>query len=168
MISFVDLPHMQQDSKAIFIRENFLQAIQHVSATTPALWGKMDAQQMAEHVADFFDVAVKRIEFTLVTPAEHLPKYREFLYSDKVFRENTKAPADILGEEPLPHRSDSLADALLRLKESVHAFFQYFEANPQVKTIHPVFGELDFNEWVMLHYKHVTHHLKQFGLLPVE
>jgi len=32
-------------------------------------------------------------------------------------------------------------------------------------TLHPVFGELNFEEWILLHYKHVTHHLKQFGLI---
>jgi hypothetical protein len=31
--------------------------------------------------------------------------------------------------------------------------------------LHPAFGDLNFTEWVQLHHKHVTHHLKQFGLI---
>ena len=33
--------------------------------------------------------------------------------------------------------------------------------------LHPVFGELNFEEWALLHYKHVTHPLRRFGLLLV-
>lgn len=29
----------------------------------------------------------------------------------------------------------------------------------------PVLGDLNFEEWIMLHYKHVMHHAKQFGLI---
>ncbi|TXH28993.1 MAG: DUF1569 domain-containing protein, partial [Cyclobacteriaceae bacterium] len=36
---------------------------------------------------------------------------------------------------------------------------------PAKKTTHPVFGALNFDEWILLHYKHVTHHSRQFGLI---
>jgi tRNA A58 N-methylase Trm61 len=47
----------------------------------------MNVQQMVEHVTDFFKVSFDHIKFDLVTPEEHLPKYKEFLMSDKEFRE---------------------------------------------------------------------------------
>jgi len=50
------------------------------------------------------------------------------------------------------------------LHEAVDEFVEYFKNAPGKKTTHPVFGPLDFNEWVLLHYKHVTHHLRQFGV----
>ncbi|MFI5186978.1 MAG: DUF1569 domain-containing protein [Chitinophagales bacterium] len=43
-------------------------------------------------------------------------------------------------------------------------FFDFFLADPGIKTLHPAFGELNFEEWVQLHHKHVKHHLKQFGI----
>lgn len=130
-----------------------------------ALWGKMNAQQMVEHVAAFFNVSTEKIQFDLVTPEEQLPKYREFLYSDKEFRENTKAPATVLGEDPLPLRYPSLEIAKEKLQHAVMYFISYFENAPGKKTLHPVFGLLNFEEWVLLHYKHVVHHYKQFGLM---
>ena len=136
-----------------------------VHGETKPVWGKMNAQQMVEHLADFFDVSSGKIQFDLVTPEEHLPKYLEFLYSDKQFRENTKAPSSILGEEPQPARYADYSSARQHLKTSVEDFFKYFGANPGVKTIHPVFGSLTFQEWILLHYKHVRHHLRQFGVL---
>ena len=133
-----------------------------IVANPQAKWGKMNAQQMIEHVADFFNVSTEKIKFELVTPEEHLPKYKEFLLSDKEFRENTKAPASVLGEEPLPLRSASIETAIDYLKKSAARFFSYFENEPQKKTTHPVFGPLNFEEWVMLHTKHVSHHSRQF------
>ena len=104
------------------------------------------------------------MKFDLVTPVEHLPKYKEFLYSDKKFRENTKAPVNIIGEDPLPIQFKSFQEAVEKLQESVDHFEKYFKENPHKTILHPVFGPLNFNEWVLLHYKHVTHHLNQFGV----
>ena len=132
----------------------------------PGNWGKMNAQQMLEHVSDFFNVSTEKIKFPLVTPEEHLPKYREFLFSDKEFRENTKAPESVLGEEPMPLRTKSMDAAKDYLNKSVANFFAFFEEDPQRKTIHPVFGPLNFEEWVLLHYKHVHHHVRQFTSPP--
>jgi oxepin-CoA hydrolase/3-oxo-5,6-dehydrosuberyl-CoA semialdehyde dehydrogenase len=140
--------------------------IQPISEQSKALWGKMNVQQMLEHLTDFFNVSVEKIIFPLVTPEEFLPKYRQFLYSEKKFKENTKAPEEVLGEEPLPLRSASLQEAKDKLQKTVEYFFHYFETNVDKKTMHPAFGQLNFEEWVLLHYKHVTHHLRQFKMMP--
>lgn len=150
--------------KAAFIREEFITLLDHLSPDAVAVWGKMNAQQMVEHVTGFFMVSTDQLHFPLVTPEEHLPKFKEFLLSDKQFRENTKAP--VLPEEPLPTRQPDLASAVQQLRNTIEAFFGYFEADPARTTAHPVFGWLNFEEWVLLHYKHVTHHARQFGLLP--
>lgn len=128
-------------------------------------WGKMNGQQMTEHVAAFFYVSTEKVKFDLVTPLEHLPKYREFLYSDKEFRENTKAPGSVIGEEALPLKHATMQEAVENLEKSIAYFENYFKDDKEKKTLHPVFGELNYEEWVLLHYKHVTHHLKQFELL---
>ena len=122
----------------------------------------MNAQQMLEHVNDFYEVSTGKLQFALTTPEEHLPKYKEFLYSDKPFRENTKAPETVLGDKPLPMRTPSLEAAAAQLQNTVAEFF---ESKPRPTTIHPVFGPLSFDEWILLHYKHVTHHWNQFELL---
>ena len=51
------------------------------------------------------------------------------------------------------------------MSSNIYTDGTYFKNNPAAKTSHPVFGDLDFEEWVLLHYKHVTHHLKQFGAM---
>ena len=154
-----------QAEKLQFISTGFVSSLQTISPDTMGKWGKMNAQQMAEHVSGFFKVSTEKIKFPVVTPVEHLPKYKEFLLSDKEFRENTKAPAGVVPDEPMPTKNASMTAALEELQQEIDHFVQYFKDHPGAKTAHPVFGELDFDEWVQLHYKHVTHHAKQFGLL---
>lgn len=145
-----------------FISVDFIPLLNALQADAAGKWGKMNGQQMVEHVAGFFKVSTGKIKFPLVTPVEHLPKYKEFLNSDKEFRENTKAP--VLPEEPLPVRYATMTESINELARDIKEFVDKFSNNDQLKTMHPVFGELNFDEWVLLHYKHVTHHLKQFGL----
>jgi hypothetical protein len=155
---------MEQNDRLAFIESGMFSTLQDLNETTLPKWGKMNAQQMVEHLNDFFSVSIEKITFPLSTPEEHLPGYRDFLYSDKIFRENTKAPAGVLGEEPLALRNADLAGASLQLQQTVKAFFEFFKERPRHKTMHPAFGMLNFDEWIMLHYKHVTHHLRQFHL----
>lgn len=151
------------EQKKKFLKEEFISLVKHLAPDAMGKWGKMNGQQMAEHVADFFKVSTEKIKFPVVTPDEYLPKAKAFLLSDKEFRENTKAP--VLPDEPLPLRNNIMQNAVAELEQEVNDFFIYFEKDTEKKTSHPVFGELNFAEWVQLHHKHVTHHLKQFGLL---
>jgi len=153
------------NEKLQFLRNGLTQRLKTLPAGTKGKWGKMNAQQMVEHLADFFKVASQKKIFPLVTPEEYLPKFKAFLLSDKEFRENTEAPKQIVPEEPFPGRNDAITAAIDELQKEIDDFVLYFEQHPGSKTTHPVFGELDFNEWVLLHHKHVTHHIKQFGLL---
>ena len=151
--------------KLQFVTKDCLPLFKSIKADAIGTWGIMNGQQTVEHVAAFFAVSAGKIKFDLVTPVEHLPKYREFLLSDKEFRENTKAPASVIGEEALPLRFVNMEEALKNLEESIVAFENYFKEDEEKKTLHPVFGELNFEEWVLLHYKHVRHHFRQFGML---
>ena len=151
--------------KEKFLRHNLIPILKVLNSETRGIWGKMNAQQMVEHVTDFFNVSVNRLHFPLVTPEEHLPKYKAFLYSDKEFRENTKAPLEVIGEEPARVRNHNMEEAIKDLENSIDGFFDYFSTHPEKTTLHPAFGHLNYEEWILLHYKHVTHHARQFGVL---
>ncbi len=161
----VILQHMNEEKRS-FLEFGVLPALTNLSTDTPAGWGKMNAQQMLEHLQDFFNVSIEKKLYALVTPEEQLPLYRQFLYSDKKFRENTKAPPEIIGEEPLSARTSSIEEAKQQLQQAINDFFKYFKDQPGKQTIHPVFGSLNFEEWILLHHKHVTHHCRQFSLMP--
>lgn len=149
--------------KIEFLSSELVPRLKTLSPDALMKWGKMNAQQMVEHISGFFRVSTNKLHFPLVTPVEHLPKFKEFLRSDKEFRENTRAP--VLPEEPLPVQFASFEDAVNDLQKELNDFLHLFNKEPSLTTQHPVFGDLNFEEWVLLHYKHVVHHLKQFGLI---
>lgn len=155
---------MDEDKKR-FVEEDSLKIISGLQAETFPVWGKMNAQQMVEHVKAFFDVSTQKLKFELVTPEDQLPAYKAFLLSDKAFRENTPAPLSVIGPDTLPLRYADLEMAKEKLQISIHEFKELFTADKELKTLHPVFGWLNYEEWILLHYKHVHHHLKQFSLL---
>jgi hypothetical protein len=128
-------------------------------------WGKMNAQQTVEHLADFFNLSIGEIQFPLSVPEEHLPKMKEFLYSDKMFRENTKAPSNVLPEEPVAEKQPNYEAAIMALESSIQKFSAHFGENETLTTLHPAFGWLNKEGWILLHYKHIHHHLRQFNLI---
>ncbi|HPH22817.1 MAG TPA: DUF1569 domain-containing protein [Chitinophagaceae bacterium] len=152
-------------TKLAFITHEFPALLQQANATTTAKWGKMNFQQMIEHVASFFTISSNGLQFPLVSPIEHLPKLKEFLMSEKEFRENTKAPEQVLPAEPLPLKFERVDLAIEELQKQINHFVLYFQQNEGAVTMHPVFGELNLEEWILLHYKHLLHHCKQFGLI---
>ena len=154
------------DSNRInFVTTGSLEKLENLTQETKPLWGVMNAQEMIEHLTDFFNIATEKVKVELVSPVEQLPRYMEFLMSEKAFKENTKAPVTLIGEKPMPLRYASLEEAKNHLRKAVADFSEYFEENTERKTLHPVFGTLNFDEWIRLHHKHVVHHLKQFSLM---
>lgn len=150
--------------KENFLRTKLVPYLQKIDPATPPRWGKMSFHQMVEHFVDVTKVANGRIKVQVVTPPERLPLYREFMMSDKPFKENTRNP--VLPEAPVPLRTKTVQAAIGKLQEEIIYFFEVFEKDPHLTTTHPAFGELDFNENVQCVYKHALHHLKQFGVEP--
>lgn len=152
------------EEKLAFLQTGYIPLVSKINADTTVIWGKMNAQQMVEHVAAFFKISSGKLKFPLVTPIEHLPKYREFLFSDIPFKPNTKAPVQILTEETVPVQEPDMPTAINMLQKEVDDFIAHFKDDALKTEQHPVFGDLNFEEWVLLNHKHVVHHLKQFGV----
>ena len=153
--------------KEDFLRTKLVTYLQQLNPQTPARWGKMNVQQMIEHFAgDAVRNASGRLKIEqMVTPADHLPRMKEFLLSEKPFKENTKNP--LMGEEPAPLRYKTVQAAIGALQQELIYFFEAFEKDPRLITRNPFFGDLNFDENVQLLYKHALHHLKQFGVTPL-
>lgn len=116
---------------------------------------------MIEHFADSVRIASGKTVFTdVITPPENLDRIRNFILSEKPFKENTVN--SLLPETPAPVKNPSVEEALKELKEEIHFFFSVFEKNNLQVTRNPFFGDLNFEQNVHLLHKHALHHLKQF------
>lgn len=152
------MPHIE------FIR-NAPNLFSKVSRDKSPCWGKMNAQQVVEHLSEFLMLSIGEIVFPLSVPEEQLPKYQAFLFSEKMFRENTKAPENVMPQEPKANKHNSITEAIEEFQNAISNFETYYKENPSKTNLHPVFGYLDGTGWTMLHYKHTHHHLKQFELI---
>ena len=153
--------------KENFLRTRLVPMLQQLPADTPSRWGKMNVQQMIEHLAgDAFRTASGRLVFEkILTAPEQLARMRAFMMSEKPFKENTANP--LLGVDPIPLRYKTVQGAIGALQQELIHFFETFEKNPLLITRNPFFGDLNFDENVQLLYKHALHHLKQFGVEPL-
>ena len=153
--------------KENFLRTKLVAYLQRLNPDTIPVWGKMNVQQMIEHYGgDAVRNANGRLKIDkIVTPPENLNRMREFMLSDKPFKKNTKNP--LMGEEPAPLRYKTVQAAIGALQQELIYFFEAFEKNPNLITRNPFFGDLTFEQNVQLLYKHALHHLRQFGVEPL-
>jgi hypothetical protein len=153
--------------KEDFLRTKLITCLQRLDPATLPVWGKMNVQQMIEHLGgDAVRNANGRLKIdTIVTPPDRLEAMREFMMSDKPFKENTKNP--LMGEQPLPLRYKTVQGAIGALQQELIYFFDAYEKNPQLIIRNPFFGDLNFEQNVQLLYKHALHHLRQFGAEPL-
>lgn len=153
--------------KENFLRTKLVTYLQRLDPATPPNWGKMNVQQMIEHYAgDAVRNASGRLKIdTILTPPENLERMREFMMSEKPFKENTINP--LMGEEPAPLRNKTVQAAIGSLQQELIYFFEAYEKNPDMIIRNPFFGDLNFEQNVQLLYKHAMHHLRQFGVEPL-
>lgn len=151
-------------TKAEFLQFEVPRLMSSIAPETVPAWGKMDAQQMIEHMSDSVRIANGRDLKDCVTPVEHLPRMQDFMMSDKPFKENTRNIQ--LSETPEPHRFEHIEDAIGELQQELNEFVDVFGEDKMKTITNPFFGDLNFDQWVQLLHKHFLHHLRQFGIVP--
>lgn len=151
-------------TKAEFIQFEFPRLLADINPATPPAWGKMSLQQMIEHMSDSVRIANGRDLKDCVTPAEHLPRMRDFMMSDTPFKENTVNIQ--MSDTPEPCRFERVEDAIGELQQELNEFVDVFGEDKMKTITNPFFGDLNFEQWVQLLHKHALHHLRQFGVTP--
>lgn len=148
--------------KAAFLKNEYTQKLATLNPATPQLWGKMNVQQMIEHMYDYVRLANGKDVRPVVTPADMLPRFRDFLLTEKPFRENTPNP--IMPDTPVPVKKEKVQDAIAALQAELDDLFTLYEKEPGKVVTNPIFGDLDHDMSVQLLHKHAWHHLRQFGI----
>jgi hypothetical protein len=149
--------------KLEFLKSELVPILQKLEAEAKGRWGVMNGQEMVEHLTDSVKNASGKLVLPLVNKGDSLEKSRLFLMSEKPFKENTKNP--LIGERPFPLRKADMQSAIQKLGDELDTFFLAFEDKPELTTLNPIFGELDYTMNVQLLEKHARHHLRQFGLI---
>jgi hydroxymethylglutaryl-CoA reductase len=142
--------------------ETILPILDKLSPDTKALWGKMSAQRMVEHLTDSVKVATGENPQELIVEEEKIPRMLAFLDSDKEMAQNIQVP---FAKEDEVLRHEEIELAIDEFVETFIEFEELYEQNPNLTHVHPFYGPLNFEQWKRLNAKHLTHHFKQFGLI---
>ncbi len=150
------------EEKADFLRSYYLPMLRALPADAPRKWGKLSQQGVIEHLADSVRIGNGRDLHDCDLTEAHIEKMHDFIRSDKQFRENTVNA--LMPAEPPALRCNNKEEALAELQNELDAFFAMFADDHERLVTNPFFGDLDYELWVRLLYKHAWHHLRQFGV----
>lgn len=157
---------MMNADKLLFLQRDFIPLLQRLDPSTPPAWGKMNVHQMVEHFTDAVHLASGVLEFPPIGDAHAQRRAHAFMMSDKPMRENTRNP--YLPEMPAATRRATVQAAISDLQQALLEFFHAHEQDATKRTSNPFFGTLDYAEQVQLLHKHALHHLRQYGIVPLE
>lgn len=156
-------------SSAFFVNRQAMETqiiktrLQNLKPDSPAQFGIMTAQHMAEHLILTVKISYGRIQIPEFEPNEkQLAQKQALIYTGIPFPKGVMAPG--LNDQILPLRYPDLQSAKEELLKSIDSYHSLFQANPEVKTMHPRFGKLTYPEWEIFHPKHFEHHFGQFGI----
>lgn len=149
--------------KNIFSKSVTDEVIGRINALTPQTtpdWGKMNASQMLAHCS---------VTYEMLYDGNH-PKpnilmgfmlrtfVKDTVVSEKPYKRNSRtAPAFLITDErDFEKEKKRLVDYMFKTQTLGEAHFENKESHS--------FGKLSITEWNNMFYKHLDHHLTQFGV----
>jgi hypothetical protein len=133
--------------------------VDNLQPTTQHQWGKMDVGQMMAHCSATLDMACGRSVLPRMLIGRILgPFVRHVFTNDKPFSKNGPTNKELV----IADKRD-FAREQERFKVCVRQFHEGGEAKCTTHP-HPFFGPITPQEWATGMYKHLDHHLRQFGV----
>ncbi|HMT27658.1 MAG TPA: DUF1569 domain-containing protein [Bacteroidia bacterium] len=147
---------MNQDLIKPEVKASIIARINKLSPQSVALWGKMNVAQMMTHCQAQLRVAVGDEKLNHSIMGMLFGNWaRKKLLEDKPFSKNLPtAPSFIVKNQP------DFEEA----KNKLIGLITRFNENSITKNPHPFFGKMTIEEWSTGTWKHLDHHLKQFGV----
>lgn len=148
-----------------FLQVELPELLEKLPADRAPKWGQMTAQHMVEHISGTMLISNGRLawphpggtEWGLANRARLLaPGFEDY-------PKNLRVPG--VPETPAALRFPDLETAKGKFLGEIARFFTFFNENPEARPVHPLFGEMNFEEWKTVHSVHFKHHFRQFGLI---
>lgn len=146
--------------KSIFENDShaeLLARMEKLTASTPAEWGKMKVDQMLSHCSVPLEGATGKREMKKEGNFLIRLLFKRSLYNDTPYRKNLPTAKSFL--DPPSAGFDTEKQRLLALINTVHT-----KGATHTWPEHPAFGAFTGEQWGKSFYKHLDHHLRQFGV----
>ncbi len=139
--------------------EEMISRIEKLQPATPRQWGKMDVAQMMAHCSATLDMASGRLNLPRVFIGRLIgPLFKPVFTNEKPLSKNSPTAKEFVFSDPR-----DFAREQEQLKTKLRQFHQGGEAQC-TRHPHPFFGALTPQQWGRGMYKHLDHHLRQFGV----
>lgn len=138
------------------VKQEIVDRINHLYPQSPRQWGKMDVAQMLAHLQLPMGIALgtHTVKGNWLMRLV-LPLFKSKLYDDKPWKKGLPTDKSFImtgSEKNFEAEKAKLLDMIS----------QFTEANIKSEQ-HPIFGHLTREQWSKATWKHIDHHLKQFG-----
>jgi hypothetical protein len=138
--------------------DEVISRIDKLQPASQCQWGKMDVAQMMAHCSAALDMASGRINPPRIFLGRLIgPLLRPIYTNEKPFSRSSPTDKKLV----ISDQRDFVGEQE-RLKLCVRHFCQDGEAKC-TRQPHPFFGALSPQDWSRGMYKHLDHHLRQFG-----
>jgi hypothetical protein len=138
------------------VKAELISRINKLTPSTQRQWGKMDVGQMLAHCQVPMGVAIGKHKLKgnffmrLIGPF-----FKSKLYEEKPFKRNLPTDKSFLMTDPKDFE---------REKQLLIRMINDFTEENMVDEKHPFFGRLTKEQWSKGTWKHLDHHLGQFGV----
>ncbi|MEY8848150.1 DUF1569 domain-containing protein [Psychroserpens sp. XS_ASV72] len=139
--------------------DEILNRLNQVDKNSTAEWGKMNVSQMLAHCQFPLQVALQelRLERPNLFKRTLFSMFKSSLYNDKPWK-----PGLPTSKEFIVTSEKEFSKEKEILEHKIKAF--HSEKHKTEWPPHPMFGEFTSEQWGKMQYKHLDHHLKQFGV----
>ena len=138
------------------VKQEIITRINSLTPESPRQWGKMDVAQMLAHLQQPLEVALgKRTIKGGFFMNLILPLFKKTLWDDKPWKKGLPTDATyIMTGESKEFNTE---------KTKLLGLISQFQDKDVNLDKHPVFGRMTKEQWSKSAWKHIDHHLKQFG-----
>ena len=148
---------MQKSFSNALARQELLDRLERLTPGATPLWGTMTAPQMLAHLVDWMLMAKGELKTAPKNRLLRFPPLKQLAIYWLPFPRGVPTAPELISRKP----SDWAIE-----RAAVRAHMQWFETlDPNVVwPEHPVFAKMSTQAWCVLGYRHMDHHLRQFGV----
>lgn len=136
---------------------NVMERINSLTENSKAQWGKMSVDQMLHHCQGPLNIILNKNTYGLKPSWFARTFFKKSMYSDKLWNKNL--PTLKAFRET---KSYDFEEEKTKLSELIMELVTLRDRKEWQE--HPTFGYFTSEQWGKMHYKHLDHHLRQFGV----
>ena len=146
----------------LFNQSDTYQILERIEKLTPdsqRQWGKMNVAQMLAHCNKSLETAmglnfIKRLFIGRIIS----PFVKPMVLGEKPFGKNSPTDKSYVFKDNLKFEEEK--------STTIASIKKFFEGGPSQCTTHPhpFFGKFTPEQWAIFQWKHLDHHLRQFGV----